>query len=75
MIIPNMEKMPHTFKVEHDGVRHAIYVTSDNVTYINYPKSGYVARNCHTTAQSTSGRITFADLVRRDHHRPQHLYN
>jgi hypothetical protein len=39
MIIPNMEKMPHTFIVEHDGVSYVIYVSNDDVTYTNCQKN------------------------------------
>jgi hypothetical protein len=63
MVIPHMKKMPHNFKVEHDGVSYAIYVTSDDVTCTNCRKPGHVARNCHTPAQARVGPITFADLA------------
>jgi hypothetical protein len=58
-----MENMPHIFNVEYDGVSYVIYVINDYVTYMNCQKPGHIARNCHTTAQSRLGPITFADLA------------
>jgi hypothetical protein len=51
MIIPNMEKIPHTINAQHDEVNYAVYVTCD-ITCINCHKPGHEAQNCHTTAQS-----------------------
>jgi hypothetical protein len=63
MIIPNMEKIPHTINVQHDEVSYVIYVTCDDITCTNCHKPGHVAQNCHTTTQTRSGPITFADLA------------
>jgi hypothetical protein len=63
MIIPQMDKMPHSINVEHDGVQYVIYVTSDYVTFLNCHRTGHVARSSHTTASVRTGPITFADLV------------
>jgi hypothetical protein len=72
MIIPNMEKIPHTINVEHDGINYVIYVTCDVITSTNCHKPGNIAQNCHTTAQSRLGPIIFADLAaeRRATHPP-----
>jgi hypothetical protein len=43
--------------------KYTIYVTCDDVTCTNCHKPGHVAQNCHTTAQSRLGPITFADLA------------
>jgi hypothetical protein len=72
MIIPNMEKIPHTINVQHDGVSYVIYVTCDDITCTNCHKPGHLAKNCHTTTQTRFGPITFADLAagRRATHPP-----
>jgi hypothetical protein len=63
MIVPNVEKIPHTINVQHDGGNYIIYVTCDDITCTNCHKAGHGAQNCHSTAQSKLGSITFADLA------------
>jgi hypothetical protein len=63
MIIPNMERIPHTINVQHDGVNYIIYVTCNDIACTNCHKPGHVAQNCHSTVQSRLGPITFADLA------------
>jgi hypothetical protein len=63
MIIPSMDKLPHTLNVEHDNAHYTIYVTCDDITCTNCHKPGHSAQNCHTTAQTRLSPLTFADLA------------
>jgi hypothetical protein len=62
MIIPNIEKTSYKINLECDGLWYVIYVSSDDVTCMNYHKTDHVARNCYTTAQSILCPVTFADI-------------
>jgi hypothetical protein len=60
-MLTNVDEVTRTRKFENERVTHVIYTTGNNVMSMNCDNSSYGARNCHTTTQSPSGSVTFAD--------------